>query len=182
LGFDPNRPDKYIYVGAYMDCVRAVDFLESRPEIDKSRIGVEGGSQGGGLSLATAALDPRIAFCAPDIPWLGDWVGYVAASDWPHEHYPELIEDFPGLTFAEINRVLSYVDTMNLADRIKCPVLMSVGLQDAVCPPRNSFATYNQVRSKKQYHVYPFAGHGVWREHSDIKNKWMAEILGVEKL
>ncbi|MHC4570154.1 MAG: acetylxylan esterase, partial [Planctomycetota bacterium] len=86
LGFDPNRPDKYIYVGAYMDCVRAVDFLESRPEIDKSRIGVEGGSQGGGLSLATAALDPRIAFCAPDIPWLGDWVGYVAASDWPHEH------------------------------------------------------------------------------------------------
>jgi cephalosporin-C deacetylase-like acetyl esterase len=143
LSFDPNRSDKYIYVGAYMDCVRAVDFLASRPEIDKSRIGVEGGSQGGGLSFATAALDPRIAFCAPDIPWLGDWVGYVAASDWPHEHYPELIEDFPGLTYAEINRVLSYVDTMNLAGRTRCPVLMSIGLQDAVCPPRNSFATYN---------------------------------------
>jgi len=182
LGFDPNRPEKYIYVGAYMDCVRAVDFLMSRPEIDKSRVGVEGGSQGGGLSFATAALDPRIAFCAPDIPWLGDWVGYVAASDWPNEHYPELIAEFPGLTFADINRVLSYVDTMNLADRIKCPVLMSVGLQDSVCPPRNSFATYNRVRSKKQYRVYRFAGHGVWREHSDIKNKWMAEILGVEKL
>jgi len=182
LDFDPNRPEKYIYVGAYMDCVRAVDFLVSRPEIDKSRIGVEGGSQGGGLSFATAALDPRIAFCAPDIPWLGDWVGYVAASDWPNEHYPELIEDFPGLTFADINRVLSYVDTMNLADRIKCPVLMSVGLQDAVCPPRNSFATYNRVRSKKEYRIYPFAGHGVWREHSDIKNEWMAGILGVKKL
>jgi len=182
LDFDPNRPERYIYVGAYMDCVRAVDFLASRPEIDKTRIGVEGGSQGGGLSFATAALDPRIAFCAPDIPWLGDWVGYLAASDWPNEHYPELIEKFPGLTFADINRVLSYVDTMNLAEWIRCPVLMSVGLQDSVCPPRNSFATYNRVRSKKEYRVYPFAGHGVWREHSNIKNKWMAGILGVEKL
>ena len=182
LGFDPNRPEKYIYVGAYMDCVRAVDFLVSRPEIDKSRIGVEGGSQGGGLSFATAALDPRIVLCSPDIPWLGDWAGYLAASDWPNEHYPELIEKFPGLTFAEINRVLSYVDTMNLAERIECPVLMSVGLQDSVCPPRNSFATYNKVRSKKEYRVYPLAGHWVTREHSEIKNKWMAEILGVEKL
>ncbi|MHC4315843.1 MAG: acetylxylan esterase, partial [Planctomycetota bacterium] len=182
LGFDPEHPEKYVYVGAYMDCVRAVDFLTSRPEIDKSRIGVEGSSQGGGLSFATAALDRRIAFCAPDIPWLGDWVGYLAASDWPNEHYPELIERFPALTFSDINRILSYVDTMNLADRIKCPVLMSVGLQDSVCPPRNSFATYNQVRSRKEYRVYPFSGHGVGHKHNNIKNEWIAAILGVEQL
>jgi len=73
-----------------MDCIRAVDFLTSRPEIDKSRIGVEGGSQGGGLSSAAAALDQRITFCAPDIPWLGDWVGYLAAAEWPNDHYSEL--------------------------------------------------------------------------------------------
>ena len=160
--------------------VRAVDFLASRDEIDNSRIGVEGGSQGGGLSFATAALDNRIMFCAPDIPWLGDWVGYVEAAQWATDHYPELIEQFDGLTFDDINRVLSYFDTMNLADRIKCPVLMSVGLQDSVCPPRNSFATYNEIRSKKQYRVYPFAGHGTWDEHSSFKNKWMAQMLAVE--
>ena len=49
--------ERYYYRGAYMDCVRGVDFLCSRPEIDTSRIGVWGFSQGGGLSLATAALD-----------------------------------------------------------------------------------------------------------------------------
>ncbi|MHC4109789.1 MAG: acetylxylan esterase [Planctomycetota bacterium] len=181
LDFDPEHPEKYVYVGAYMDCVRAVDFLTSRPEIDKSRIGVEGASQGGGLSFATAALDQRIAFCAPDIPWLGDWVGYLAASDWPNKHYPELIERFPALTFSNINRVLSYIDTMNLADRIRCPVLMSVGLQDSVCPPRNSFATYNRVRSRKEYRVYPFSGHGVGNRHNQTKNEWIATILGVKQ-
>ncbi len=181
LGFDPDHPEKYIYVGAYLDCIRAVDFLVSRPEINKSLIGVEGGSQGGGLSFATAALDQRIKFCASDIPWMGDWIGYLEAAEWPHENYPELIKMHPGLTFRDINRILSYMDTMNLADRIKCPLLMSVGLQDAVCPPRNSFATYNQVRSNKEYRIYPFSGHGVWRKHNDVKNKWMAKILNVEE-
>src|SRR5262249_13180676 len=52
--------ERYYYRGAYMDCVRGVDFLCSRAEIDTSRIGVWGFSQGGGLSLATAALDRRI--------------------------------------------------------------------------------------------------------------------------
>lgn len=182
LGFNPKCPEEYVYVGAYMDCIRAVDFLASRPEIDPSRIGVEGESQGGGLSFATAALDQRIAFCAPDIPWLGDWIGYLAASDWPRNHYPELIERFPGLTLGDINRVLSYVDTMNLADRIRCPVLMSVGLQDSVCPPRNAFATYNQVWSQKDYRIYPLADHAVAHEHNSIKNAWIATIFGSRQL
>jgi cephalosporin-C deacetylase len=182
LGFDPEHPEKFIYVGAYLDCIRAMDFLVSRPEINKSRIGVEGGSQGGGLSFATAALDQRVKFCASDIPWMGDWIGYLEAADWPHENYPKLIKMHPGLTFSDINRILSYVDTMNLADRIRCPLLMSVGLQDAVCPPRNSFATYNQVRSDKEYRIYPFSGHGVWRKHNDVKNKWMAKILSIVEL
>jgi len=179
IGFDPGHPENYIYSGAYMDCLRAIDFLASRPEIDQARIGVEGGSQGGGLSFATAALDPRIAFCAPDIPWLGDWVGYLETDKWPHENYPKLCETQPGLTFDGINRFLSYFDTMNMAAWITCPVLMSVGLQDDVCPPRTSFATYNAVTSPKEYRVYPFAGHGVGREHGKLKDAWMAKRLGL---
>ena len=41
-------------------------------------------------------------------------------------------------------------------------------------------ATYNAVTSPKEYRVYPFAGHGVWREHGETKNVWMAKMLGVE--
>jgi pimeloyl-ACP methyl ester carboxylesterase len=118
----------------------------------------------------------------PAIPWLGDWLGYTAASDWPRDHYPELIARVPGLTFDDIHRVLSYIDTMNLADRIRCPVLMSVGLQDSVCPPHTAFATYNQIRSLKEYRVYPFADHAVGQEHNRIKNAWMVKVLGIKQL
>jgi cephalosporin-C deacetylase-like acetyl esterase len=182
LGFSPDSPQSYIYAGVYMDCVRAVDFLVSRPEIDPSRIGVEGGSQGGGLSFATAALDERIMFSAPDIPWLGDWVGYVEAAPWHQENYPKLIDKVPGLTYDDINRLLSYFDTMNMADWIDCPVLMSVGLQDMVCPPRTAFSTYNRIQSDKQYYVYPFTEHTVEQEHEALKDQWMADQLKVESL
>jgi cephalosporin-C deacetylase-like acetyl esterase len=178
IGFDPERPERYIYAGAYLDCVRAVDFFVSRPEIDASRIGVEGASQGGGLSFATAALDSRIIFCAPDIPWLGDWVGYLETAEWARDNYPKLFKTYPDLRFADINRLLSYFDTMNMAPWIRCPVLMSVGLQDDVCPPRTSFAPYNAVTTAKEYRVYPFAGHSVRREHSTFKDEWMSRMLG----
>ena len=36
---------------------------------------------------------------------------------------------------------LSYFDTMNMADRITCPVLASVALKDEICPPLMYFAT-----------------------------------------
>ncbi|MHC5001058.1 MAG: acetylxylan esterase, partial [Planctomycetota bacterium] len=182
LGFSPDSPQSYIYAGVYMDCVRAVDFLVSRPEIDASRIGVEGGSQGGGLSFATAALDPRIMFTAPDIPWLGDWEGYFATAPWSDENFPKLIEKVPGLTNEGIKSFLSYFDTMNMADWIDCPVLMSVGLQDLVCPPQTAFSVYNRVRADKQYYVYPFTEHTVEQEHQTLKDKWMAKMLKVESL
>lgn len=182
LGFDPQHPKDYIYAGVYMDCLRAIDFLVSRPEIETSRIGVEGGSQGGGLSFATAALDSRVIFSAPDIPWLGDWVGYFQTEYWGRENYPKLFVEYPSLTFDDINRFLSYFDTMNMAEWITCPVLMSVGLQDKVCPPRTSFAPFNAVTSPKEYRVYPFAGHGTWQQHKDFKNAWMAKKLGIDNL
>lgn len=181
IGFVPGKPEGYFYTGAYMDCVRAVDFLVSRPEIDRTRIGVEGGSQGGGLSYATAALDERIVFCAPDIPWMGDWVGYLETDVWGRENYPKLMARFPGLSYEGINRFLSYFDSMNLAEWIKCPVLMSAGLQDKVCPPRTVFATYNQLRTQKEYYVYPWARHNTYPQHRQRKDAWMARILGVEK-
>ncbi|MEL6988904.1 MAG: acetylxylan esterase, partial [Bacteroidota bacterium] len=66
-----NDKEYYIYRGAYMDCIRAVDFLFEQSEVDKNRVAVEGGSQGGALSFATAALDnERIMACAPDVPFL----------------------------------------------------------------------------------------------------------------
>ncbi|CAM4206588.1 cephalosporin-C deacetylase-like acetyl esterase [Paenibacillus endophyticus] len=43
------------------------------PEVDANRVGAIGGSQGGGLALACAALEPRINRVAPVYPILCDY-------------------------------------------------------------------------------------------------------------
>ena len=93
-----GKPENYIYVGAYLDCVRGIDFLCSRPEVDRTRVGIEGGSQGGGLSLSASGLDPRIAACTADVPWLCDWPDYAVTAPWAIENFPKLIGANKGLT------------------------------------------------------------------------------------
>jgi hypothetical protein len=45
--------------------IRVIDFLESLPEVDRSRIGITGASSGGTQAILNAAVDPRIAASAP---------------------------------------------------------------------------------------------------------------------
>lgn len=49
--------ENYYYRGAFMDLVRAIDFVASRPEVNTKNIFAEGGSQGGAFTLAACALD-----------------------------------------------------------------------------------------------------------------------------
>jgi len=156
----------YVYRGAYMDCVRAVDFLFSRDEVDTSRIAVEGGSQGGALSFATAALDnKRIDLCVPHVPFLSDFRDYFKVAGWPGGEFRQYFEEHPEISEDEIYKNLSYIDIKNLAPWIKAPVLMSVGLVDQVCPPHINFAAYNQLNVPKEFIVYPEAGHGLPGEY-----------------
>ena len=60
-----ESPKTSMWRTIFMSLVRAVDFMVDQPSVDAKRIVVIGGSQGGGLSLAAASLDPRVAFCMP---------------------------------------------------------------------------------------------------------------------
>jgi dienelactone hydrolase len=47
------------------NCVRALDYLETRPEVDKNRLGVTGRSGGGAYSWYLTALDDRVKVAIP---------------------------------------------------------------------------------------------------------------------
>lgn len=47
------------------NCIRSLDYLETRPEVDRNRFGVTGRSGGGAYSWWVAALDDRIKVAAP---------------------------------------------------------------------------------------------------------------------
>ena len=174
-----NR-EGYYYQGAYLDCVRAVDFLCSRKEVDPKRIAVKGGSQGGGLSLSTAALDSRISLCAPHIPFLTNWDLYFKTSHWPE--MDKWIEAKDSRTWQSTLKTMSYFDTMNMAPWIKCPVFMGVGLQDSICPPVTNFAVYNRLKGKKEYRVYPNAKHNVDKTFHPLVFSWIRKHFGLEPI
>lgn len=169
--------EQYIYRGAYMDCIRAVDFLYAQNCVDTSKVIVEGGSQGGALSIATAALDnQRIKLCVPAVPFLSDFEDYFKIAPWPYNEFKAYVTD-KKIDWSVVYNTLSYIDIKNLADKIKCPVFMSIGLVDTTCPPHINFAAYNQIQSKKDYQVYPTSGHGLPAEYHSFKFKWIKSQL-----
>ena len=171
----------YVYRGAYMDCVRAVDFLYSRGEVDTSRVVVEGGSQGGALSFATAALDnQRIDLCVPHVPFLSDFRDYFKLVGWPGGEFKQYFEEHPEASEDEIYTTLSYIDIKNLAPWIKAPVLMSIGLVDNTCPPHINFAAYNQLNVPKEYVVYPNAGHGLPGEYHQLMMEYIRQQFNLD--
>ncbi|WP_299462889.1 acetylxylan esterase [uncultured Microscilla sp.] len=173
-------PYKYVYRGALMDCIRAIDFLATRPELDHSRVAVEGASQGGALSLMTAALDKRVKLCAPDVPFLSDIPRLLKIVSNFRDEVKRYIKATPGMTWKKSRKNFSYFDTKNFAPYIKVPVLMSVGLQDLTCPPITCFATYNHIKAPKSYYVYPYGRHGGGGEvHRRRKFYWIRRQFGM---
>ena len=158
--------ENYYYRNAFMDVVRGVDFVYQMPEFDGKNLFAEGGSQGGALTMAATALDKRIVAAAPFIPFLSDYPKYLTMGLWSGDILKRGAAE-SGISKEQMLKNMTYFDMKNLCTLIEVPVLMGVGLQDAVCPPRTNFAGYNVIRSPKSFIIYPAKGHGVERPDWD---------------
>ena len=172
-----QSPETYYYRGVYVDCVRALDFATSRPEVNPDRIGITGVSQGGGISLAVAALDRRPKLAMPEVPYLCHYRRALEVTDRdPYQEIALYCHRYPDRE-EQAFKTLSYFDNLNLADRIRCPVLVSVGLQDLITPPSTIFATYNRISAEKEIRVYPYGGHESFPTHHVHKLAWAKRVL-----
>ena len=147
------------YRQLFLDTVHAAQLLMERPEVDASRVGATGFSQGGGLTIACAALEPRVRAAAPVYPFLSDYQR-VWEMDLATDAYEELRaylrrHDPTHEDVTAMWRTLGYVDVQHLAPRIEADVLMLTGLMDTVCPPSTQFAAYNRISSRKEMVLYP---------------------------
>ena len=178
-GYKLYDKDSVSYRGIYMDCVRAVDFLCSREEVDHDKIAVKGGSQGGGLTLATAALcSDRIAACAYFDPFPCDMRHQIKIRTiCETELKNDLAYYGNACTFDEVMKIQDYIDTRSFASKIKCPVLFTAALFDDDCPVHVGFAAYNQIQSKKKYKIYPSDGHIQGFTHDNYIMNWLDETL-----
>lgn len=158
-----DQPDKLAYRDIFLDTAQLAYLIMDMPDVDEKRVGATGGSQGGGLTLACAALVPELKKAAPVFPFLSDY-RRVWEMDLAKDAYQELQDFFRRkdprhLREEEFFRKLGYIDVQHLAPRIRAEVLMSTGLMDEICPPSTQFAAYNKITAPKRMDIYPDYGH-----------------------
>ena len=175
-----GTPEDLLCRDLFLDTAMLARIVMGLDYVDENRVGVYGGSQGGALSIACAALVPSIKRCAPTYPYLSDYRRvwemdldkgayeglryYFRNFDPRHEREDEIFER------------LGYIDIQNLAPRIRAKVLMATGLMDTTCPPSTQFAAYNKITSEKEIVIYPDYGHETLKGHEDIVFNFLSEL------
>lgn len=153
-------PADYYYRRVFTDAVRAVDTVRSLAQVDSARVAVCGGSQGGGIALAAAALSSDLAAAMPEVPFLCHFERAVGLTgEDPYQEIVRYLSVFRGQA-QQVFTTLSYFDGVNMAKRVTAPTLFSVGLMDPVCPPSTVYAAFNHCgAAEKEIAVYPFNEH-----------------------
>ena len=176
LTYHIDDKEKYYYRGAYMDCVRGIDFLASRPEVDKDAIGMWGRSQGGGYTLATASLDSRLAAVVAEQPFLSNYPTSSTLSSTPYVEITDYIKEHSDQTEIILD-TLSYFDTLNLVKNITCPVSMNIGMIDPTCPPETIMPVFEKIPALKNLTVYQDLAHESCSDFNVLAMDWLKKYL-----
>ncbi|RYZ96364.1 MAG: hypothetical protein EOP47_24035, partial [Sphingobacteriaceae bacterium] len=178
ITYNIEDKNKYVLRGAIMDCVRAVDFIYSRPEFRHDAILASGGSLGGFLAIATAALDSRVGLCSAQNPILSDVQNLDGIANWPIKDIRKYAEE-KKIKFSDAMHTLDYFDCKNFAYNINCPTLIGVGMLDHIIPPANLFAVYNNLPKKKHIIVFKDLGHEVNWRYKNYEGRWMRDTFAL---
>ena len=167
-----NRDNYYMKHG-YVACVRAIDYLTSLPDWDGKNVFVQGGSQGGALSLVTAGLDSRVTACVANHPALSDMAGYLDNRAGGYPHFNRLM----GMLTPEKVGVMAYYDVVNFARRITCPVYLTWGYNDNVCPPTTSYIVWNLITAPKDALITPINEHWTTADTNYNQMVWLKKQM-----
>ena len=168
-----DKPDGAYYQFAYADVIRGVDFLAEREGIDPNRIAIAGTSQGGGIALSVAALDPRIKAVVAHVPFLSDMRQAARING----SLIKQILDREKMNDEAHLRTLSYFDPMELVPALRSPALVSSGGRDTVCPPATIQALFERIPSVKSLFHDPDLSHTTSAPFYDLMWHWLDRYL-----
>ena len=153
-----------------------MDYLFSRDEFDGKNLIVWGGSQGGALSIVTAALDNRVKGLVSLYPALSDMTGYLhgRAGGWPHMFNEQ---NAPFMAKEDKINASAYYDVVNFARFVTVPGFYTWGYNDETCPPTSYYAAYNQIKAPKELFVAKETGHFSIPEQRIKIQEWLLNKL-----
>lgn len=171
---------------------RVVDWLQTRPDIDASRIGMEGVSLGGYYCPRAVAFEPRFA-CGVIWGANHDWRDVQKRrlereGDFPVPHYWNHVRWVWGAR--DMDAFMAIAENVHLdgiLDRIRVPFLVTHGEKDSQIPLKWAHRTYDQLINSPRREIKIFTDREGGVQHSSFDNSanagafiadWVAEVLG----
>lgn len=173
LTFRLEKPDGYYYQLAYADVLRGVDYLMTRKDIDRERVGIAGTSQGGGIALAVASLDPRLKAVVAHVPFLCD----IRESARTEGALIKRILDEAKLNDEPHLRTLDYIDPLQLVSTLRAPTLVSSGGRDRTCPAPTIRAVFDRIPAVKSLFHDPALPHTTSAAFYQMTWLWLDRYL-----
>ena len=168
-----NR-DSYYMKRVYLACVRCIDYLISLPQWDGKNVIAQGGSQGGALSIITAALNKKVTACVANHPALSDMAGYKAGRT---GGYPHFKTRNTGMDTPAKVQTMAYYDVVNFARLLTVPTYITWGYNDDTCPPTTSYAVYNVITAPKEALITPINEHWTSDDTEHGQLDWIKKQL-----
>ncbi len=179
-GLDDPDPRSLLFRQVFLDTAQLARIVAGFDEIDAARLAAFGGSQGGALTLACAALHPPLARAVAAFPFLCDFqrVWEMDLGDGAYQEIREYFRQFDPRheRETEIFTKLGYIDIQNLAPRIRAHTLLATGLMDRTCPPSTQFAAYNKITAPKELLIYPDFGHEALPGCNDAAYQFLKDL------
>jgi dienelactone hydrolase len=164
-GMAALEAERNLAVRGVIDTRRAVDALQSLPQVDDERIGLVGFSAGARSAAIVAGVEPRFSTV---VLWSG---GAEEVTAYTNELPPELQ--------LRAGSLLSDVDPLRWIADAEMPLLFQAGKTDDVVPRPALERLYRAAPEPKEIRWYD-AGHELsakaYRDHLD----WLTERLGVD--
>ena len=160
--------ESYYYRRVFTDATLLVDAARQL-DLGSDRIILCGGSQGGGITLAAAALSDVVTAALPDVPFLCHFERALSLTDgFPYKEIANYLSVHRDKIESALD-TLSYFDGVNFAKRSNAPALFSTALMDQICPPSTVFAAKNHYAGEAEIEVYPFNGHEGGQGHHFLR-------------
>jgi dienelactone hydrolase len=168
--------------GDYEAPVKAViDYIESRDDLDRDRVGIMGVSLGGYYSARAAAFDKRIAAC---LSFSGPY-SWVEIFDGRNELSREAFRvRSHSRTMEEAHEKAKTLTLEGAAMNITCPIYIVAGELDRLTPPANAERIAAEVSGPKVLQIVQGGNHVVNNRRYMYQTQaadWMAQQLSVPK-
>jgi dienelactone hydrolase len=138
-----------------LDLRRATAWLESRPEIDKKRLGIMGTSLGSFVATLTAEMEPKLGRLTVLLGGADFVEGY-----WDHPEavkYRKIFEALGGKK-EQIKELIAPIDPITCVKNLReCKVLIIAAKNDEIVPPRMAETLWRETG--KQQIIWLNSGH-----------------------